>query len=198
MSSLREIISAFSTAVGHRRYILPSLTLAAGAFVDVSMLKFGVLVDADGPYAYLPFAVGVALAGTMIIWWLLDYAASGRSELRGILNIEMALDDLSSFFEEGNSQLFNAVVESEARFGEWQRRRADWHERVQLYLQAKFGLRERNLFRNVIQFQLTSIPGSYNEEHNRERCLLIQQLEIIRETIIRYSDLAAKRRTESI
>ena len=34
-------------------------------------------------------------------------------------------------------------------------------------------------------------------EHNRKRSLTAQQLEKIRDTIIRYSDLAAKRRAEN-
>jgi hypothetical protein len=197
MTSLKELTAAFSTAVGPRRYILPSLTLAVGALLDFSMLKFGILIDADGPFAFLPFAIGVAIAGAMIMWWLLVYAASGRSELKGIVDIEKALDDLSSYFDEGNSQLFNAAVESEANFVEWQRQRVDWHEKVQQYLQVNFGLRERNIFRNVILTQSARIPDSYNDQHNHERCLLIQQLETIRGIIIRYSDLAAKRRVES-
>lgn len=196
MAPLKEVTAAFSAAVGHRRYILPSLTLAAGAALDFAMLKFGILIDADGPFAYLPFAIGVALAGTMVMWWLLVFAASGRSELRGIVATERALDDLSSYFDEGISQVFNAVVENDADFEEWHRRREEWHEKVQQFLQVNFGLRERNIFRNVILTQSVQIPGSYNEQHNHERCLLIQQLGTIRETIIRYSDLAAKRRAE--
>jgi hypothetical protein len=113
------------------------------------------------------------------------------------VDIERALDELSSYFDEGNSQVFSATVESDANFEDWQLRRADWHEKVQRYLQVNFGLRERNLFRNVILIQSVQIPGSYNDQHNHERCLLIQQLEMIRETIIRYSDLAQKRRVES-
>jgi hypothetical protein len=197
MAPLKELTAAFSAAVGHRRYILPSLTLAAGGLLDLAMLKFGILIDADGPFAYLPFAVAVAIAGAMIMWWLLDYAASGRAELRSIVDTERALDELSAYFDEGSSQVFNAVVETDADFEEWQRRRAEWYEKVQQYLQVNFGLRERNIFRNVILTQSMQLPGSYNDQHNHGRCLLIQQLETIRETIIRYSDLAAKRRAES-
>ena len=197
MAPLKELTAVFTAAVGHRRYVLPSLALAAGTLLDLAMLKLGILIDAAGPFAYLPFAIGVAIAGSMIMWWLLDYAASGRSELRGIVNIERALDELSWYFDEGNSQVFNAIVESEADFKAWQQRRAEWHEKVQRYLQANFGLRERNLFRNVILTQSVQLPGSYNDRHNQERCLLIRQLEMIRETIIRYSDLAQKRRVES-
>jgi len=197
MARLKELTAAFSAAIGYRRYVLPSLTLAAGGLLDFAMLKFGILIDAEGPFAYLPFAIAVAIAGAMIVWWLLEYAASGRSELRGIVDTERALDELSSYFDEGSSQVFNALVGNDADFEEWQRRRVEWHEKVQQYLQVNFGLRERNIFRNVILTQSVQIPGSYNDQHNHERYLLIQQLETIRETIIRYSDLAAKRRAES-
>ncbi len=41
------------------------------------------------------------------------------------------------------------------------------------------------------------IQGSHNDEHNRKRALTAQQLEKIRDTIIRYSDLAVKRRADN-
>ena len=52
-------------------------------------------------------------------------------------------------------------------------------------------------FRNVVLLQPHVIQGSYNDEHNRKRSLTAQQLEKIRDTIIRYSDLAAKRRADN-
>ena len=58
MTSLKNLTATFSTAVGPRRYILPSLAIAIGTLLDVGMLKFGILLDADGPFAYLPFAAG--------------------------------------------------------------------------------------------------------------------------------------------
>ena len=57
------------------------------------------------------------------------------------------------------------------------------------------GLRERNLFRNVV-LTSRSQNGSFNQG-NRKRSLVAQQLEKIGDTIIRYSDLAAKRRAEN-
>ncbi|MGV1013909.1 MAG: hypothetical protein ACOYB4_02960 [Methyloceanibacter sp.] len=69
---------------------------------------------------------------------------------------------------------------------------------MQEHLQDNFGLRERNMFRNVVLLQPHVIQGSYNDEHNRKRALTAQQLEKIRDTIIRYSDLAAKRRAENV
>lgn len=69
-----------------------------------------------------------------------------------------------------------------------------FHPGAEVHLQENFGLRERNMFRNVV---LKPIHGSFNEDHNRKRSLVAQQLEKIRDTIIRYSDLAAKRRAEN-
>lgn len=68
---------------------------------------------------------------------------------------------------------------------------------MQDHLQENFGLRERNLFRNVVLIQPLSIDRSFNQGHNRKRSLVAQQLEKIGDTIIRYSDLAAKRRAEN-
>ncbi len=195
MASLKDIKSTFTSAVGPRRYVLPSLALASGAFIDFFMLRYG-LIDADSPYAFVPFMLGLLVAGILVLWWLLDYAAEGRSELRGVVSIEEALDTLSTYFDEGQ-ELFDAPIKSSAELEKWEARRAAWQQAVQSSLQENFGLRERNLFRNVVLLQAPRIDGSLNEDHNRKRALVAQQLEKIRDTIIRYSDLAAKRRAES-
>jgi hypothetical protein len=196
MASLKEMTAAFSTAVGHRRYLLPSLALATGAVLEVLMLRYGILIDPDGPFAYLPLMGGLLVALGLILWWLLDYAACSRSELKGIVNIEEALDSLSTYFDEG-TQIFDTPIKDEPKFRYWDARRTAWQEKVQKYLQENFGLRERNMFRNVLIIQQPTIQGSFNDEHNHHRALLAQQLEKIRDAIIRYSDLAAKRRAES-
>src|SRR5262245_37612260 len=101
MASIKEITSTFSHAVGPRRYVLPSLALATGAFIDFFMLRYG-LIDTESPYAFVPFMLGVLVAGILVIWWLLDYAADRSTELRGIVCIEEALDTLSTYFDEGS------------------------------------------------------------------------------------------------
>ena len=140
--------------------------------------------------------LGVILAGVLVLWWLLDYAADSRSELKDIMNIEEALDGLSTYFDEG-TQIFDAAVTGDAQLHEWDTRRRAWQQAVQEHLQENFGLRERNMFRNVVLLQPHVIQGSHNDEHNRKRALTAQQLEKIRDTIIRYSDLAAKRRADN-
>jgi hypothetical protein len=197
MASLKNLTATFSTAVGPRRYILPSFAIAVGTLLDVGMLKFGILLDADGPFAYLPFVAGISIAAIMIIWWLLDYATKIRAEMGAIENIEQALDALSADFDEGNAKIFNGAVMSDTQYREWDAWRDAWQEKVQEHLQASFGLRERNLFRNLVLVQPLDLPGSYNAAHNHERCVVAQQLESLRATIVRYSDLAAKRRAES-
>jgi hypothetical protein len=196
MASLRELTATFSNAVGHRRYLLPSMAVAIGALLDFVMLRFGVLIDPEGPLAYLPFSIGVVVATTLILWWLLDYAADNRSEQRGIAEIEEALDVLSIYFDEG-TQIFNGAITNDCQYADWDIRRSAWCEKVQKHLRENFGLCERNIFRNVVLGQSLSVPGSYNDEHNHKRALIVHQLEKIRDAIIRYSDLAAKRRADS-
>ena len=197
MASLKDLTATFSTAVGPRRYILPSLAIAIGTLLDVGMLKFGILIDANGPLAYAPFIAGVAIAALMIIWWLLDYATTIRSEMGAIENIEQALDALSADFDEGNTKIFNGLLTNEAEHKNWQAKWKAWDERVQKDLETGFGLRERNLFRSLVLMQPLELKGSYNAAHNRDRCMVAQQLESLKATIVRYSDLAAKRRTDS-
>jgi hypothetical protein len=91
----------------------------------------------------------------------------------------------------------NGVVTGDAKYREWDARRDAWQEEVQEHLQSSFGLRERNLFRNPALVQPLDLPGSYNAAHNRERCVVAQQLDSLRATIVRDSDLAAKRSDES-
>jgi hypothetical protein len=197
MAKLKDLTATFSTAIGPRRYILPSLAIAIGTLLDVGMLKFGILIDADGPFAFAPFIAGVAIAAVMIIWWLLDYATTIRAEMSAIENIEEALDALSADFDEGNAKIFNGLVKSEADYRDWDAQRKAWHEKVQEHLQGRFGLRERNLFRNLVLVQPLELKGSYNAAHNHKRCMVAQQLESLKATIVRYSDLAAKRRADS-
>ena len=132
----------------------------------------------------------------LVLWWLLDYAACSRSELKGIVNIEEALDGLSTYFDEG-TQIFDTAITNDGQFRDWDARRTAWQENVQKHLQENFGLRERNMFRNVVLIQPLTIRGSHNDEHNHHRALIAHQLEKIRDAIIRYSDLAAKRRAEA-
>ena len=35
------------------------------------MLRYG-LIDADSPFAFVPFMLGVLVAGILVLWWLLD------------------------------------------------------------------------------------------------------------------------------
>src|SRR5262245_37178107 len=91
MASLKALRATFSSAAGHRRYLLPSMDVAIGALLDFVMLRFGFLINPDGPFAFMPVAIGVAIAASLILWWLLDYAADSRSKLRGIVHIETRL-----------------------------------------------------------------------------------------------------------
>ncbi|MGV1013910.1 MAG: hypothetical protein ACOYB4_02965 [Methyloceanibacter sp.] len=124
MATFKELTSTFSTAVGPRRYVLPSLALAIGAFLDFFLIRYGIL-DAESPFAFLPFVLGVILAGVLVLWWLLDYAADSRSELKGIVNVEEALDGLSTYFDEG-AQIFDASVPRDAELQKWDARRVAW------------------------------------------------------------------------
>ena len=106
------------------------MAIAIGALLDFVMLRFGILIDANGPFAYLPFTIGVAVAASLILWWLLDCAAGSRSELRGIVNVEEALDGLSTYFDEG-TQIFDAAITNDSQYRDLDARRAAWHEKVQ-------------------------------------------------------------------
>lgn len=64
-----------------------------------------------------------------------------------------------------------------------------WYEKVEEYLQSRLGLRERNIFSNIVLFQPLPIQA-FDESHKRDLNILYRQLEAIRDIIIRHSERA--------
>lgn len=160
MASLKAHSESFAAAVGPRRYVLPSMVVGIAAVVNYAAPRLGGLIDANGPFAYLPLAIGLAIAALLIIYWLLTYASELRAKLKGITEIEKALDDLSTHFDEGNNEIFNAFVASDEQFFEWDTRWKTWQKIVEEHLESNFGLRERNIFRNLVLVEPYNIQGS--------------------------------------
>jgi hypothetical protein len=180
MATLRELKATASAAMGHRRYALGSTASFVAGIAGSVIVMLG--WPMTGFLRYLPALVGTAVAALLTIWWLLDYGATLRTRVRGIENLEAALDELSTYFDEANAKIFNGRVTSDVELGRWQ---AEWHrwcDKVEKYLEAKFGLRERNIFRNLVLVKPLWIPDSFNAEHNHQRCMVAQQLEKIRES----------------
>lgn len=195
MASIKELAGTASAAMGHRRYALGSAGSFVAGIAGTAIIMLG--WPMTGGLQYVPALLGTAVAALLIIWWLLDYGATLRARVRGIENLEAALDELSTYFDEANAKIFNGRVTSDVELGQWQAQWHGWCDKVEKYLETKFGLRERNIFRNLVLVKPLQIPDSFNAQHNHQRCMVAQQLEKIREIIIRYSDLAAKRRAES-
>ena len=116
-----------------------------------------------------------------------------RDRLQEIKDYETALDELSKKFDHGNNKILNAAIQSDVEFGKWKAEWEIWGNEVQDFLETHLGLRERNLFKNVVLFE--QIPFA---DHAKERSIVARQLEMLRDTIVRYSDRVQKWRAENI
>jgi hypothetical protein len=134
--------------------------------------------------------VAIAILALLIAWWMVEYAVNLRRQLRGAVDLEKALDTLSEYFDEGNNQIFNSPVTSQIDYGAWGLRWKQWYEKIEGHLQSKLGLRERNLFRNIVLFQPKALPHAFDPSHNHDLNVLYRQLETIRDIVTRHSERA--------
>ena len=115
----KDRLSAFSAAVGARRFALAAIFSAAvGAFdhIPASLRGSGTV------FGFPSWIFGVLLLSTLISWWLLDYTVRLRRQLRGAIDLEKALDALSQLFDEGNNKIFNAVIGNTTEYANWHRK----------------------------------------------------------------------------
>jgi len=119
-------------------------------------------------------------------WLKYQIVEKERDKLKEIRDFETALDELSKKFDYGNNYVFNANPWSDS---EWDK----WSKDVEQFLEEKFGLRERNLFKNTVLFKELSFA-----DHHRKRSIVAWQLQSLRETIVRYSDRVEKWRAGNI
>lgn len=54
----------------------------------------------------IPWVIAVAIVAVSISWSMLEYAVKLRRQLKGAVDLEKALDTLSTYFDEGNNQIF--------------------------------------------------------------------------------------------
>lgn len=134
------------------------------------------------------------------VWFLVSYVRrwrkfrsfeEERNELRVLKNYEDKLDELSQKFDFGNNEILNANISNRMEQAAWKGKWGDWRNDVEGYLEENFGLRERNMFKNLVVVHIPDL-GGLNDDHRFERRQVAQQLETIREIIIRYSDLVQK------
>jgi hypothetical protein len=156
--------------------------------------------DMSGWLDWIPAIFGFVGVLAIACWRLMDYATRLRLELRGVTDLENDLDVLSKYFDEANNAIFNGAVSSDEEYGLWKEKWIAWQERVEAHLESKFGLRERNIFRNRVLFKMVALPDSFgglNGKHNFDRSILAAQLKSIRKIIIRHSDRALAIRISS-
>jgi len=187
MGWAKERFSAFSEGVGARRFTLGAIFSGVVGAADHIRAAF----QWQGMVFGIPsWIFGLLVLSIFIAWWLLEYTVKLRRQLSGAVNLENALDMLSEYFDEGNNKLFNAQINSATDYGKWIAEWRRWYERVEQHLEKTLGLRERNLFKNIVLFQPHTIPHSFSPPHNFDRNILYRQLETIRDIIIRHSERA--------
>lgn len=128
-----------------------------------------------------------------------DRITKQRDDLQNLRSYESEIDRLSIYFDEGNNRIFNARVTNDVEYGEWIANWKRWDAEASDYLERNFGLREKNLFKNLVIIEPLGISGSYDNDvqHNHDRCMVAKQLESLRGTIVRHSERAEKWRVRS-
>jgi hypothetical protein len=150
--------------------------------------------DMSGWLDWIPALLGLMGALIIACLRLAQYATEIRLKLRGVTDLENGLDLLSKYFDEANNSIFNGNLSSDEEYQQWIERWTAWQEKVEAHLESNFGLRERNMFRNRVLFNVVPLRDSFGGPqgaHNFNRSILAAQLKSIRKTILRHSDRAA-------
>jgi hypothetical protein len=157
MGWVKDRLSAFADGVGAKRFVLGAVfgfIVGAVDHIRAWIQGAGVTQSVGVP----SWIFGLLVIVVLIAWWLLEYAVRLRRQLRGALDLENALDTLSTYFDEGNNKIFNAKISNPTEYGSWKVEWKQWYEKVERYLEETLGLRERNLFQNIVLFEPKTIP----------------------------------------
>ena len=187
MGWLGERWSAFKDGVGPGRITLvASVSAIAAGLVHIA----NIVHEPELLPIPIPWVVAFAFVCLSVAWSMVGYTVGLRRQLKGAVDLERALDTLSACFNEGNNQLFNATVKSQTDYGAWRVHWQQWYERVEQHLQSTLGLRERNIFSNIVLMQALPLPQAFDAAHNHDLNILYRQLETIRDIITRHSERA--------
>jgi hypothetical protein len=187
MGWFRERWSVIVDGVGARRFTIGAIFTAV---VTLVVYLANALNEPAMVSRFVPWLIAVVVLAILVAWWMVEYAVKLRRQLRGAVDLEQALDTLSRYFDEGNNQIFNASVKTATEYGTWKVLWKQWYEKVENHLESTLGLRERNLFRNIVLYMPVQIPQSFDSSHNADLNVLYQQLETIRGVVIRHSERA--------
>lgn len=103
MGWLEERWSAFKDGVGAGRVTL----VASVSAIAVGLVHVANIVHKPGIVPFpIPWVIAVAIVAVSISWSMLEYAVKLRRQLKGAVDLEKALDTLSTYFDEGNNQIF--------------------------------------------------------------------------------------------
>jgi hypothetical protein len=113
-----------------------------------------------------------------------------------VTDYQKALDDLADMFDYGNGEIFNSKTVTVKTLPQWHTEWKNWQTKVEDHLEKNFGRRERLMFHNQVLVHTPLLPH-VNDDHLLWRRILAQQLEVIRATIIRFSERTDKWRQKS-
>ena len=147
-------------------------------------------------WALAPLLV-LAIIAYVRRWLKYQTLETQRNTLRDIRDYETAINELFDLFDEGNNTVFHPPVMADGEYAPWYARWVNWQNRVERHLEQHFGLREKNLFRNLIIVDTPKLSG-YSPQYIHQRQQVAKQLEILRDAIIRYSDRVQKWRVGNI
>jgi hypothetical protein len=120
------------------------------------------------------------------------------ASLTDMRDYESILNELSDFFDRGNNTILNGwVIEDDVQHAAWFVLWDMWAKEVEQYLKDNLSSRESNLFRNLVVMRVKPMSHGINDRHKIQLAQVAQQLESLRDTIIRHSERLDKWRAKT-
>ena len=184
MRCLGERWSAFKDGAGPARHSRGQVSsIAAGLVHIANVLHKPEIVPFPLPWVIATAVVAVSLARSMVEYPVKLRGPSRALSIRRKLSIRCR-NILMTLTIRFSTRAYQAKQSTELGgcSGTSGTKKSENH------LQSKLGLRERNLFRNIVLYQPVTIPHKFSAPHNLDLNFLYRQLETIRDTVIRHSE----------
>ncbi len=111
---------------------------------------------------------------------------SGTAENAHRKPTQGALDRLAELRNEGIDTVYAPKVKNEQDFEKWKRTKQDWESRIRGFIEQNFPRADYLFASDLGVVHLQGIEQAFNEEHLRELCFVIRQIDIVEQILNSY------------